>query len=70
MAIYNVIAYTTTDGECIVRVLAGAPDKAVARCRSIAASYEQEIVRLRLIGSTTDEAESHRLQASVNPFQF
>lgn len=70
MCLYNVIAYTTTDGECIVRTLAGAPDRAVARCRSIAASYGQEIVKLRLIGSTTDSDEAFRIHRSVNPFQF
>ena len=70
MCLYNVIAYTTTDGEGVVRVLAGAPDKAIARCRAIAAQYEQEIVSLRLVGSTLDEGESHRLQKATNPFEI
>ena len=70
MCLYNVIAYTTTDGEGVVRVLAGAPDRAIARCRKIAANYEQEIVSLRLIASTLDEGESHRIQREVNPFSI
>jgi hypothetical protein len=69
MCLYNVIAYTTTDGEGVVRVLAGAPDKAIARCRAIATQYEQEIVSLRLVGSTLDEGESHRLQRATNPYE-
>ena len=70
MCLYNVIAYTTTDREGVVRVLAGAPDRAIARCREIAANYEQEIVSLRLVASTPDEGESHRIQRETNPFEI
>ena len=70
MCLYNVIGYRTTDGEIVVRVLAGAPDRAIARCREIAANYEQEIVSLRLVASTPNEGESHRIQREVDPFSI
>ena len=69
MAIYSVIAYTTTDLEVIIRTLAGSPDRAIKRCLSIAKEYDQEPTSMRVIACVGSMEESMAIHRSCDPLR-